>query len=136
MKNVDGQGNKSDKPTFNRTFKIDTHLNFGLYSYSNVVQASFFDIYEDVILFCVELKKKEKKKYNKYKCLLFQGYLDILLVVKEADDSYKVVAYKNEYDDDVYFLKVMVIPGTCQTDSCPEKTLVNKLFILLFLQFN
>jgi hypothetical protein len=56
--------------------------------------------------------------------MIFQGYLDILLVVKDADDSYKVVAYKNEYDDDVYFLKVMVIPGTCSTDKCPQQTLV------------
>lgn len=54
MKNSEAHSNN---PTFNRTFKIDNHLNFGLYSYSNVVQASFFDIYEDVILLFNNKKK-------------------------------------------------------------------------------
>lgn len=87
----------NDKMTFKRTFIIDSHL-ISLFSYSNVIQASFFDFQEN-------------------------GYLDILLTVQESDGTYKVIAYNNDYYDDVYFLKVMVIPGTCSTDKCPAQTL-------------
>ncbi len=57
-----------------------------LFSYTNVVQVSFFDLYDD-------------------------GYLDVLLTLKETDPNgsptYRLVAFKNEYFDDVYFIKMM-----------------------------
>lgn len=98
MKNVEGD---SKKP-FKRAFKIDNHMT-SLFSYKNVVQVSFFDLYDD-------------------------GYLDVLLTLKETDPSgknpsYRLTAFKNEYFDDVYFIKVMVIPGTCSIDECPHKNL-------------
>jgi hypothetical protein len=58
--------------------------------------------------------------------------LDILLVVKENKKSetgeavYKLIALKNEYYDDVYFLKVMVIPGKCAVSRCPFGSLVSR----------
>ena len=41
-----------------------------------------------------------------------KGYLDVLLTLKETDPSgknpsYRLTAFKNEYFDDVYFIKVM-----------------------------
>ncbi len=62
-----------------------------------------------------------------------KGYLDILLVVKEDKKTennqavYKLIALKNEYYDDVYFLKVMVIPGKCAVSRCPFGSLVSLL---------
>ena len=44
-------------------------------------------------------------------CSKFKGYLDILLTLKHVDSngatSYELLAFKNEYFDDVYFIKVM-----------------------------
>jgi hypothetical protein len=76
-------------PTFSRTFKIDSHIE-SLFLQNNVVQGSFFDLYDD-------------------------GYLDILLVVKDKDHTnrlssepeYKLIALNNEFYDDVYFLKAI-----------------------------
>lgn len=87
---------------FSRNFKIDKQV-ISLFSHSNVIQASFFDLFDD-------------------------GYLDILLVLKEqtqgsTENSYKLIALKNEYYDDVYFLKVMVIPGICNAGKCPFQSL-------------
>jgi hypothetical protein len=42
---------------------------------------------------------------------------------KDGKPNFKLIALKNEYYDDVYFLKVMVIPGTCSA-ACPMQTLV------------
>jgi hypothetical protein len=53
-----------------------------------------------------------------------KGYLDILLTTKE-NDSFKVIPYMNEYvNDDVYFLKVMVIPGLLTFQSGIWNTMV------------
>ena len=86
MKNVNGDVGNMRSPTFTRAFKIDNHMT-SLFSYTNVVQVSFFDLYDD-------------------------GYLDVLLTLKERDPvsgeaTYKLVAFKNEYFDDVYFIKMM-----------------------------
>jgi len=90
--------NRNDKqPTYSRTFKIDSQI-MSLFAYDKVAQASFFDLYDD-------------------------GYLDILIVVKNGDNNYKLIALKNEYYDDVYFLKVMVIPGRCNVRKCPSQSL-------------
>ncbi len=43
MKNIDTSHN-----SFGHTFKIDYTI-LSLFSYNNVVQASFFDLYDDVI---------------------------------------------------------------------------------------
>ena len=48
MKNVQGDEGNTRSPTFERTFKIDNHMT-SLFSYTNVVQVSFFDLYDDVI---------------------------------------------------------------------------------------
>lgn len=40
----------SSSSNFTRTFKIDSHI-ISLFSHKNVVQASFFDLYDDVISF-------------------------------------------------------------------------------------
>lgn len=88
---------RTNAPNFSRTFTLDRHITS---FHSNVVQASFFDLYDD-------------------------GYLDILLVnknTKEPDENkvYSLASLKNEYYDDVYFLKVMVIPGRCgNMNKCP-----------------
>lgn len=102
MKNVNGDVGNTRSPTFSRAFKIDNHMT-SLFSYTNVVQVSFFDLYDD-------------------------GYLDVLLTLREPDattgeTTYKLVAFRNEYFDDVYFIKMMVIPGTCSIDKCPHKNL-------------
>lgn len=86
MKNVNGDVGNARSPTFARAFKIDNHMT-SLFSYTNVVQVSFFDLYDD-------------------------GYLDVLLTLKERDSvsggaTYKLVAFRNEYFDDVYFIKMM-----------------------------
>ena len=85
MKNVIADGNNLLSPSFNRSFKIDNHMT-SLFSYTNVVQVSFFDLYDD-------------------------GYLDVLVTLKESDSNknptYRLVAFKNEYFDDVYFIKMM-----------------------------
>lgn len=97
-------GNSTVSPTFTRTFKIESHI-ITLFGHNNVVQASFFDLNDD-------------------------GFLDILIAVREdANDhsaTYRVLALTNELYDDVYFLKVMVIPGRCDTtgrDVCPFQNL-------------
>ncbi len=126
MKNYIADGNNLLSPTFNHSFKIDRQMT-NLFSYTNVVQVSFFDLYDD-------------------------GYLDVLLTLKETDSSgsqtYRLVAFKNEYFDDVYFIKMMgdhfirkklwinflrtvnnksyfflVIPGGCDIPNCPYKNL-------------
>jgi hypothetical protein len=57
-----------------------------------------------------------------------KGYLDILLTTKE-NDSFKVIPYMNEYvNDDVYFLKVMVIPGLLTFQSGIWNTMVIFLY--------
>jgi hypothetical protein len=86
MKNVNGDVGNPRSPTFSRAFKIDNHMT-SLFSYTNVVQVSFFDLYDD-------------------------GYLDVLLTLRERDattgeTTYKLVAFRNEYFDDVYFIKMM-----------------------------
>lgn len=99
MKNIPNNGLNASF-TFNRTFEMDQHIS-SLYSYNNVVQASFFDLYDD-------------------------GYLDILLVVEEKESdgvNYRIVALKNDYYDDVYFIKVMVIPGLCSQAKCPFQSI-------------
>jgi integrin alpha FG-GAP repeat containing protein 1 len=83
--------------TFEPTFKIDTQIN-SLFQFDNVIQASFFDLYDD-------------------------GYLDILLVTKNETSDYQITAMKNEYYDDVYFIKVMVLPGMCDISKCPFQSL-------------
>lgn len=103
MKNVNGDVGNARSPTFTRAFKIDNHMT-SLFSYTNVVQVSFFDLYDD-------------------------GYLDVLLTLKERDQAsgettYKLVAFKNEYFDDVYFIKMMgqsvgTVP-TPRNNQCPR----------------
>ena len=95
MQNVYNEDSPSNSK-FTRTFKIDKHIT-SLFAHSNVVQASFFDLYDN-------------------------GYLDILLVTRDEQqqqqqENYHLIALKNEYYDDVYFLKVMVIPGRCSVGS-------------------
>ncbi len=55
MKNVE-----SGENSFGHTFRIDSSL-LSLFSYNNVVQASFFDLYDDVSLFFYLLKISEFK---------------------------------------------------------------------------
>ena len=109
MKNVLGDEKNPLSPTFYRSFKID-NLMTSLFSYTNVVQVSFFDLFDD-------------------------GYLDVLLTRKEIDSngtpSYKLVAFKNEYFDDVYFIKMMVIPGMCELATCPKRNLVRFIAVIL-----
>ena len=89
--------------SFGHTFKIDYTI-LSLFSYNNVVQASFFDLYDDVIDDFV----KTYFLLLKIIVYLIQGYLDILLLLKEPGESqYQLIALKNEDYDDVYFLKVM-----------------------------
>lgn len=89
--------------SFDRNFHIDKKIS-SLFAHSNVIQASFFDLFDN-------------------------GYLDILLVLKEHEQgsseefSYKLIALKNDNYDDVYFMKVMVIPGICNVGRCPFQSL-------------
>lgn len=46
MQNVPSDSNNSSS-TFKRSFKLDQHI-MSLFSHNNVVQASFFDLYDDV----------------------------------------------------------------------------------------
>ena len=86
MKNV-ARETSGDNDTFRRSFAIDYTMT-GLFAFTNVVQVSFFDLYDD-------------------------GFLDILLTLKEgpaegaARATYQLKAFRNEYFDDVYFMKIM-----------------------------
>ena len=58
MNNIEG-GNRELLTTFGRTFKMDTHITS---FFSNVVQASFFDLYDDVRRFTFSCLQNIRKK--------------------------------------------------------------------------